>query len=332
MAIQNFKNILNNKAYFIKDEDRKIFEKGELSSFFGFSDADVIEFIVYDINNNQLPQADYGVVRYIPMTTENILEYILINEGTTLVQSQTPEYFVDVERLLNEAGYLNGIFKTQITLINRRVGSNGVDDKLWIKEISPSRREVRLLPLKTELSSIYDLDERFSVMISDGTFKGDIMLSLKSFIDNIHPTKISSWLISEYTSAFVDRLKSEYNINNIDEFSGKVYNTFLSKIFDEFSKRNGVGLSIDQTKKICSDTFRVILDDMLITTSINSTTTYTQAVSASIDNVTQTHTISGSTHYDTSDPVLKYSEIKKPTQSDAELSFDYKLNQLIQSE
>ena len=65
MALQNFKDIINNKAYRIQSKDRDIFEKGNLQSFFGFSNKDAIEFIVYDANDNQLPQKDWGLVRYI---------------------------------------------------------------------------------------------------------------------------------------------------------------------------------------------------------------------------------------------------------------------------
>jgi hypothetical protein len=145
MAIQTIKEIINNKGYLIDSKDRQIFENGDLRSFFGLSTNDAIEFIIYDVNNNQLPQSDGKLVRYIPLSTENIRDYLLIADGTIFQRYQLPkEYFVDVERLLREAGYDNGIFKTQITLVNKRIGSDYVTDKLWISEISPSRTEVRL--------------------------------------------------------------------------------------------------------------------------------------------------------------------------------------------
>jgi hypothetical protein len=123
MAIKNIKEIIKNKGYFVEQNDRKIFEEGDLQSFFGFGDKDAIEFIVYDVNDNQLPQADGNLVRYIPMTSQNINDYILIPEGTVFQQYNLPkEYFIDAERLLREAGYNNGIFKTQFTLLNKRVG------------------------------------------------------------------------------------------------------------------------------------------------------------------------------------------------------------------
>ena len=153
MAIKSFKEILDNKGYRISSKDRQIFEEGTLQSFFGFSDSDMIEFILYDANDNQLPQGEFGeLVKYIPFNSQNIRDYILIPEGTYLQAFQFPkEYFIDVERLIREAGYNNGIFKTQITLLNKRVGFESPNEKLWIKEISPSRTEVKLLPLRNDI-------------------------------------------------------------------------------------------------------------------------------------------------------------------------------------
>ena len=157
MAIKSFKEILDNKGYRISSKDRQIFEEGTLQSFFGFSDSDMIEFIIYDANDNQLPQGEFGeLVKYIPFNSQNIRDYILIPEGTYFQAFQFPkEYFIDVERLIREAGYNNGIFKTQITLLNKRVGFESPNEKLWIKEISPSRTEVKLLPLKNEVSNVH---------------------------------------------------------------------------------------------------------------------------------------------------------------------------------
>ncbi|MEY3811539.1 MAG: hypothetical protein RIT11_621, partial [Pseudomonadota bacterium] len=160
MAVKKFKDIIDNKGYRINSKDRKIFEEGNLQSFFGFGDKDAIEFIVYDINDNQLPQKDDKLIRYITLSTESIRDYFLVAEGTLFEKNQFPsEYFIDVERLLSEAGYDNGIFKTQLTLLNKRVGSEKEYDRLWIQEISPSRTEIRLFPLEKS-SNIDDIKER----------------------------------------------------------------------------------------------------------------------------------------------------------------------------
>ena len=180
MAIKSFKEIIKNKGYRINSKDREIFEKGTLQSFFGFSDSDMIEFILYDANDNQLPQGDEGLlVRYISLNSENIKDYFLIADGTKFQAFNFPnEYFIDAERLINEAGYNNGIFKTQITHLNKRVGYDSLNEKLWIKEISPSRTEVKLLPIKNSVSEKTDLFTRFNIMVngSSGAFLNDAVV------------------------------------------------------------------------------------------------------------------------------------------------------------
>jgi len=95
MAIQFFKDIVDSKGYRINSKDREIFERGDLQSFFGLSDADAIEFIIYDVNDNQLPQDKYGLVRYVPLTTQNIRDYFLIADGTLFQAFNFPnEYFL----------------------------------------------------------------------------------------------------------------------------------------------------------------------------------------------------------------------------------------------
>ena len=159
MAIKSFKEIVDNKGYRISSKDRAIFEQGNVQSFFGFTDNDFIEFIVYDANDNQLPQGEDGkLVRYITLNTQNINDYILLPEGTYFQALSFPkEYFIDVERLLREGGYNNGIFKVQITLLNKRVGFEVPNEKLWVKQISPSRTEIKLLPLRNEVADKTDL-------------------------------------------------------------------------------------------------------------------------------------------------------------------------------
>jgi hypothetical protein len=238
MAIKTFKEILENKGYRIDSNDRQIFENGSIESFFGLSGNDVIEFIVYDSNDNQLPQKNYGNVRYIPLTIENIGDYFLIAEGTLFQKYQFPnEYFIDAERLLKDAGYTNGTFKTQITLLNKRVGSNDDLNKLWISEISPSRTEIRLFP-NTKGSEIYmDLKERFKVLITDGNFREDVAKSAISFVEKITPITISNFLKAKYSDVWFAKFRSEYKIENFEGFCTNIHNKFLEACINEFTGR-----------------------------------------------------------------------------------------------
>jgi hypothetical protein len=238
MAIQYFKDIVDTKGYRINSKDRQIFEVSDLQSFFGLSDKDAIEFILYDANDNQLPQADYGLVRYVPLTTQNINDYFLIAEGTVFQAYSFPsEYFIDIERLILEAGYNNGIFKTQITLINNRVGSDGKFDKLWISEISPSRTEVRLLPLSRPENVGTDLFERYGILLKDGHFRDDTIEYAIQFIEKITPTSISSFIRNKYGDKWFEKLVSEFKITNFDGFVTNVYNKFMQSALYEFTNR-----------------------------------------------------------------------------------------------
>lgn len=238
MAIRNIKEIINNRGYVINPTDRKIFEEGDLQSFFGFSSNDAIEFIIYDINDNQLPQLNGELVRYISLTTENINDYFLIPEGTIFQRYQLPkEYFIDVERLLSEAGYTNGIFKTQITLLNKRVGSDKQFDKLWIQEISPSRTEVRLLPLNEGIKLNGELQERYNILLNDGDFRDDTIIVLLEFIEKIKPSEISTFIISKYGTKWLDEFISEFKIKDFNVFTTNIYNKFVESCINEFSNR-----------------------------------------------------------------------------------------------
>jgi hypothetical protein len=249
MALQNFKDIINNRAYRIQSKDREIFEKGNLQSFFGFSDKDVIEFIVYDANDNQLPQKDWGIVRYIPMTTENIGDYFLIADGTILQAYNFPnEYFIDIERLLNEAGYANGIFKTQINLLNSRVGSSQKFDKLWISEVSPSRTEIRVFPLKRKETEGTDLFERFNIFVKDGEFREDTINSALSIIEKVTPQQIASTLSTKYGKNWVDKLRTEYNITSLESFLNNVKTKFVQASLYEFTNRISDPLDLNYGK------------------------------------------------------------------------------------
>ena len=239
MAIKTFKEIIENKGYRISSKDREIFEQGTLQSFFGFSDSDMIEFIVYDANDNQLPQGEFGeLVRYIPLNSENIKDYFLIADGTVFQAFNFPnEYFIDVERLINEAGYNNGIFKTQITLLNKRVGYESPNEKLWIKEISPSRTEVRLLPIMNDVSKKTDLLTRYNIMLSGSDFRDDIIPFIASFIESINPSEVSAFIRKTYGEKWYNNFISEFGINGLDTLTTKIYNKFREAIINEFANR-----------------------------------------------------------------------------------------------
>lgn len=244
MAIKSFKEIIDNKGYRISAEDRDIFEEGRLQSFFGFSDNDYIEFIAYDINDNQLPLkvdelGNEELVKYIKINTDTIRNYFLVEDGVVLERGLLPnQYFIDVSRILKESGYSDGIFKVQFSLINKRLGefNPSLRSKIWIKEISPSRTEIKVLPQINSIANEGDLRTRFEIFRKDGDFRDDTYPLIPNYVGKIRPQIIEQFIKNSYTTNFFNKLESEFQIN-VETLSTTIYNKLLESISYHFDNR-----------------------------------------------------------------------------------------------
>ena len=233
MAEQYFKEIVDRRGYKVESEDRQVFEKEISKSNFGLGCADMIEFILYDSNNNQLPQGESGdMVRYINIDDANVNDYFLISKNpNTKKKNDTTEFIVDIEKLIVEAGYSNGIFRTQVTLLNRRAGiENSQENSLWIHEISPSRTEVRILPNRAK-SKNKDLERRYSLFTDEKNFRDDVIYYVNVFIENINLQKV----LEDF---FVSKGKVEdgqkYSKLILKEFKLDSFELFLERIKTKF--------------------------------------------------------------------------------------------------
>lgn len=244
MAIKSFKEIIDNKGYRISAEDRDIFEEGRLQSFFGFSDNDYIEFIAYDINDNQLPLkidelGNEELVKYIKINTDTIRNYFLVEDGVVLERGLLPnQYFIDVSRILKESGYSDGIFKVQFSLINKRLGefNPSLRSKIWIKEISPSRTEIKVLPQINSIANEGDLRTRFEIFRKDGDFRDDTYPLIPNYVGKIRPQLIEQFIKNSYTTNFFNKLENEFQIN-VETLSTTIYNKLLESISYHFDNR-----------------------------------------------------------------------------------------------
>ena len=340
MAIQFFKDIVDSKGYRINSKVREIFERGDLQSFFGLSDADAIEFIIYDVNDNQLPQDKYGLVRYVPLTTQNIRDYFLIADGTLFQAFNFPnEYFIDIERLIKEAGYDNGIFKTQITLVNKRVGSDSKFDKLWISEISPSRTEVRLLPLKRQETINSELFERYGIFLRDGEFREDTIVYAINFIEKINPSLIATAIKAKYSDEWFNKMRNEFKIQSFDTFVNSIHNKFMQSAIYEFTNRisdvkdlnygkpKGTKPTLELSKNTIKDTcYKLVIkaiDYYLLTPDVVYGTTYDIGTNESLDIVQQVlQRKSADTQIDTTPPEIKIAQRTKIKQVDSEIKLE----------
>lgn len=238
MALDNFKKIENNKGYLVDDKDRKIFEREISKGYFGMNIGDIIEFVLYDSNDNPLPQesAKGKTVRYIEYNDNTKKEYFgkaQINESNKS-QNDSEEFFIDTEKLIKEAGYSNGIFKSQVSLLNRRLGSAGNEfDKVWIHEISPSRTEIRLLPTVDDSGNPNsDLQHRYDLFVNEKTFLPDVYPFIDAFIEQFDVQKaLESLLTSKGKVAegqnYIKLIESEFKIPNIEVFLKQVQDKFI---------------------------------------------------------------------------------------------------------
>lgn len=341
-GLKNFKEIIQNKAYRINPNDRNIFEQGDLQSFFGLSEDDIIEFIIYDFSENQLPQKDNGLVRYISLTTENINDYFLLSEGTMMTRNNMPsEYFIDVERLIKEAGYANGLFKTQISLINKRLGSYKPDDKVWISEISPSRTEVRLFPLEKS-SNINDIKERFGIFYNNGDFRSDIIYNALKLVESINASTIDDFIKNTYGQGWYEKLKTEYKISNFDLFSVNVHRKFVESAYYEYTNRLSDIKDLNYGKprktkprlQLSENTIIRRLSELIVN-SINFYLTQkdeqlnSTSINLRIESIDDAPNIlqskSSDIQIETTLPELKIVTIEKPQQSEKKLGFIKKL-------
>lgn len=279
MAITNYKKVEDNKGYFLQDKDRKIFEKEVSKSYFGFDEGDIIEFVIYDANDNPLPQASANGknVRYIQYNDSTEKKYFgktQLNKEN-IQPNQAEEFFIDTEKLLNEAGYSQGTFKTSITLLNRRLGSEEVDtDKAWIHEISPSRTELRILPTVEESGKPNsDLENRYQTFVDCGIFKADVAPFIDDFVAQFDvQTAIENFLTLRSSVAdgqnYIKLIESEFKLSSFDLLIQRVKTKFdeavgyykTNRIYDVTSNMYGQPISSPKTTFSVDEIYNDILD------------------------------------------------------------------------
>jgi len=235
MSIKKYTNIdsinakIDNEGRFLQPEDLFIVSKNEIEETeFGECKYDVMEVSVYDINNNLLPQKSGNNVAYIKNSDIQSYLYILTNKGGQ------KELAINIEKLLNELGFTNGILKVNINFVRTKIGSDNEMQRVWIQEISPSREEIRILPLKTadtninektkyEFNKINDLTKEFSF------YKKNILDSLDSF-ERTSLSKIDDALVARFGNDFKSILKKDFGIRDLEDYNKRIFNDFKNSI------------------------------------------------------------------------------------------------------
>ena len=223
--IEDINNKTSNEGKFIQKDDLFILSKNEIEKTdFGVGKYDIMEVSVYDVNNNLLPQKSGNKVTYIKKGDIQNYLYNLTNKAGQR------EIAINIEKLLNSLGFTNGILKVNINFVRNKVGSDNELQKVWIQEISPSRNEIRVLPLKTKDENINNITNRqFKNLKSLNKeflyYKNAILDSLTSF-DNTFLTKIDSYLETKYGKDFFNLLKKDFGLTRFDLFRTKIFEDF----------------------------------------------------------------------------------------------------------
>ena len=237
MAINDFKNIeninlnLDGTAQLVESKDLKIFKTGAKNiTDFGMSKNDVIEFRVYDISNNLLEQTGGIKVRYIHK--DNLSKY-LKSDIDTITQEKI--FDIDVEKLIRESGYGNGQFKVSFNFLKNYVGNEDKKQRVWIHEISPSRSEIRVMPLLSiDAENNNKIQHRYNTFLTKTSELRELVDVIKNAIDSIE-TQISdlidAYFVTKHGKIWLDSIIKEFKFGN-----ELTYTKFKQKIFIDFKK------------------------------------------------------------------------------------------------
>jgi hypothetical protein len=282
MAIKDFKNIekinqeLESTAQLIKPADLNIFKTtAKKVDDFGLSKNDAIEFRLYDISNNLLEQTGGLKVRYIHKAELPI--YLKDSLDTTTGEKI---FEIDVEKLIFEAGYGNGEFRVSFSFVKNYVGNENQKKKVWIHEVSPSRTEIRILPLLGVDGAINnDLQDRYFSFMDNVSELRQSYKKIKAFLDKIElniSTLIDDYFVSTFGPKYIDVINKDFLFGGSEgytNFKNKIYGDFRQSVMYEIDgKQFKLGASdfgqpikngIDLDDFVSTAEFRLIIENRL---------------------------------------------------------------------
>ncbi len=235
MAIKKYTNIddINNKTQnvgqYLQAEDLFIVSKNEIEETdFGECKYDVMEVSIYDINNNLLPHKSGNNVAYIKTGDIKNYMYNITNKGGQ------KELAINAEKLLNDLGFTNGILKININFVRYRVGSENELERVWIQEISPSREEIRIVPLKTKDSKINEKTNKEFLNLQNLNkdfkyYRKSLINSIDSFEGNFLDS-IDSTLETQFGKDFFNIVRKDFGLSRFDNIRKKIYEDFKQSV------------------------------------------------------------------------------------------------------
>jgi hypothetical protein len=235
MAIKKYTNFdavnakTTNEGNYLQSEDLFIVSKNEIEDTdFGDCKYDVMEVSVYDINNNLLPHKSGKNVEYVKRQYIGDYLHSIVNKGGQ------KEIVIDAEKLLNDLGFTNGVVKLNLNFVRQRVGSDNDLQRVWIQEISPSREEVRIIPLKTKDANINKITNSEFKKLNNLTkdfkyYKKNILDSLDKF-EAGSLSVIDDALVAKFGNDFRATVRKDFGLRDLDAFNKRVFENFRDSI------------------------------------------------------------------------------------------------------
>lgn len=282
MAINDFKNIekinqeLESTAQIIKPADLNIFKTSAKNvDDFGLSKNDAIEFRLYNISNNLLEQTNGVKVRYIHK--DELPKYL----KSTLDSTTGEKIFeIDVEKLVFEAGYGNGEFRVSFSFVKNYVGNENTKKRVWIHEVSPSRTEIRVLPLLGADRVINaDLEDRYFSFMDNISELRQSYKEIQKFLDRIElniSTLIDNYFITQFGPKYIEIINKDFIFGGPDgytNFKNKVYIDFRQSVINEINGKQfrlgatdygqQISGTVDLDDFVSNSEFRLIIENRL---------------------------------------------------------------------
>lgn len=244
MAITDLKNIENinlkteTKGQLVESKDLNIFKSSAaVINQFGQSKNDVIEFRLYDKSNNLLTQKDNKKVRYVKHTEFN--DYL-----KTSIDSNGEKIFsIDIEKLILDSGNGNGEYRVSLNFVKNKLGTDNNNQKVWIEEISPSRKEIRVLPLLKDGSSYNPIIQKNYLSFANNT--AELRSNINNILNKIDSVKlqistiIDSYFVSKYGPNYIDTIKKDFGVGNSWNFIKQtILNDFEQSLKNQLDGRD----------------------------------------------------------------------------------------------
>lgn len=238
-------------SYFTPDL-QELYEQKYLDRerFFGTSDSDIIEFSLYNSSqesiafNRVVPTVSYSVVQGSYRDINNKLTYYNFAQPFTNYAKFNNDILIDTQDVLRQTQVAPGLYYVLYNFVRNVAGNN--QNRLVIKEISPSRTELRLsFAFNTTLTPQNALD---AVKVSAFADKKYLFLQISSFINQIVDNNpISETFVRNSVNYNYTAIAQSLGLQNAAELQEFIIQTYVG--FDKVITLSANDESIQQASK-----------------------------------------------------------------------------------